>query len=206
MIKRVPTIINVSVKDLDANLGYIQKEFKLKGEHTYIHTYTHTPHTERVQTQHTYIHIRTTYTERVQTPRLALIHTRTHAQINRKSSNSTLGTHTYTHAHATNGKSLNSKVNTRTYTDAHTKYTKMLLFGCLNCQWYWKLCWKPISCLVSVVVSLCIAILKFSLLVTFPSQDSLKIEHCANGEGNCDRQNATTPIQPLESPSPLTQC
>ena len=48
MIKRVPTIINVSVKDLDANLGYIQKEFKLNGEHTYIHTRTR--YTEIVQT------------------------------------------------------------------------------------------------------------------------------------------------------------
>ena len=72
MIKRVPTIINVSVKDLDANLGYIQKEFKLKGEHTYTtdtHTHTHT-HTElKLQGEHTHIHTHKPQTEIVQTQR-----------------------------------------------------------------------------------------------------------------------------------------
>ena len=31
IIERAPTILNLNVKDLDANLGYLQKDFKLKG-------------------------------------------------------------------------------------------------------------------------------------------------------------------------------
>ena len=33
---------------IHAYINHIQKEFKLKGEHTYIHTRIHKPHTERV--------------------------------------------------------------------------------------------------------------------------------------------------------------